>query len=55
VSAVENADLAGAALLAESQRREESALSDCEVAIAVQVLSLMAWAQSRPWAHPQTG
>jgi hypothetical protein len=55
VSAVENVDLAGAALLAESQHREESALRDCEVAIAVQVLSLISRVQSRPWARPQTG
>jgi hypothetical protein len=48
VNAVGNADLEVVALLAESPRHEGSALRDYEVATAVQVLSLMVGAQSRP-------
>ena len=55
VNAVGNADSAVAGLFAESQRREESALTDFEVVTAVQVLSLMVGVQSRPWARPQAG
>lgn len=55
VNAVGNADLEVVALLAESPHREGSTLRDYEVATAVQVLSLMVGAQSRPWARPRAG